>query len=172
MFKVEKPEKKKTNKCTVELTEEAARVVRETAEGNSCSVKQAASQMILAADRQADEPDTRTDYPITTIINLTPHPVIVQRTSTSGTVTFPACKDPARVWNDYRPQCTVKDVLIHRAANVVEYSVPEPVPGVGYIVSGIVAKALKRKRQDLLVPFDVHKNTSGEVVYCDSLLRV
>lgn len=172
MFKVEKPEMRKNNRHFVDLTEEAFNVVHETAEANSCSAKQAASQMILAADRQSDQEEMRTNYPISTIVNLTPHPVIVRRVSTDAFVSFPACKDPARVWNDYQPECTVKDVLITRAANVVEYSVPEPVPGVGYIVSGIVAKALKRKRNDLLIPFDVHRNNNGEAVWCESLLRV
>ena len=49
---------------------------------------------------------------------------------------------------------------------------PDPVPNTFYIVSQIVASALKGKRDDLLIPDGAIRDEKGQIIGCTGLARV
>jgi hypothetical protein len=97
----------------------------------------------------------------TKIINLTPHTV-------NETVTgeqFPPSGTVARVAATMTPQGDLNGIpLFTRQFGVVE-CLPEPVAGVIYIVSAIVADACPDRR-DLVSPGELVRNADGQPTGC------
>lgn len=133
---------------------------------------------------------------MTTIINLTPHPVTVGALTIAPTLP-PAragerveSADPLRVTipdRDYKPADGEDDILHPGHAHVdvdiptswVTYTrledLPDPEPGVYYVVSLVVAQAAatcRRTTDDLLTPGAQVRDSAGRVIGCKSLARV
>lgn len=111
------------------------------------------------------------------LINLTPHliTVVIKREAITEEHQFVASGRIARV-------ATVREVIetvdsggylipVTRVRFAAVEGLPETVPGVGYIVSSIVAQAVP-ERTDVFVPDDLIRDTEGRVVGCRSLARV
>jgi len=110
---------------------------------------------------------------MSTLVNLTPHEVVLVRGEThlvvppSGTIARAATT---------RQQVDVLDVdgttiPVNRVAFGQVENLPDPAEGVWYIVSSIVAQALP-ERQDLLVPDDTVRDESGRIVGARALAHV
>ncbi|NBW12400.1 MAG: hypothetical protein EBR82_30645 [Caulobacteraceae bacterium] len=99
-----------------------------------------------------------------TIINLTPHPINLHRKD--GTVlTFPPSGAIARVSETRYRVGRILDADVE----IVEYdkpqNLPDELPDVWYIVSGIVLAAAP-KRPDLLAPGQPVRDDNGMIVGC------
>lgn len=104
-----------------------------------------------------------------TLINATPHPLnIVQRDG--SVLTLEA--------SGICPRCASTEV-IDGAIGLIDISrqtlghvegLPDPVPGLYFIVSRLVASAAKR--DDLLVPGALLRDDQGHVVGCKGLSRI
>lgn len=105
-----------------------------------------------------------------TLINATPHPLnIVQR---DGSVLTLASSGIV-------PRCESNEV-IDQAIGLIEVTrqtlghvqgLPDPVPGLYFIVSRLVASAADN-RDDLLVPGSLIRDDQGKVVGCKGLSRI
>lgn len=105
-----------------------------------------------------------------TLLNATPHPLnIVQR---DGSVLTLASSGIV-------PRCESNEV-IDQAIGLIEVTrqtlghvqgLPDPVPGLYFIVSRLVASAADN-RDDLLVPGSLIRDDQGKVVGCKGLSRI
>lgn len=104
-----------------------------------------------------------------TLVNATPHPLnIVQ---TDGTVL-------TLEGSGVCPRCESNE-LVDRAIGLIEVTrqtlgnvqgLPDPIPGVYFIVSRLVASATER--EDLLVPGQLVRDDQGKVIGCKGLSRL
>lgn len=108
------------------------------------------------------------------LINKTPHPVVLLHRDNTPFVTLPACPKEDLI----RLSSTTKEVEDHDlplgfAVPVTKTVFSEPVglpeyaPDKYYVVSQIVKNALPDRR-DLLVPAEVVRDDSGNIVGCYS----
>ncbi|WP_434740706.1 hypothetical protein [Micromonospora sp. SH-82] len=108
------------------------------------------------------------------VVNLTPH--VVRLVGDELTVEVPASGPPARVV--LQPDVVDGAVRVgalvvplkRTAASPVVVGVPEPRPGMLFIVARPVAEALA-ERGDLVYPHDTVRDAEGRVVGCRSLAR-
>lgn len=101
------------------------------------------------------------------VVNLTPHPVTV------GGRTIPPSETVARVSVVPAPAGTFAAIPLttQQAGEVV--GLPAPIPGVLWVVSGMVRAALAAgpdPRLDLVSPGDLVRDVDGRVVGCESLV--
>lgn len=111
---------------------------------------------------------------MTTIINLTPHPITI------GSLTLPPAGPPARAgeWIEAADPITADDGTV-LSTSWVTYTrledLPDPAPDVYYVVSLVVAQAAAachRSTADLLTPGEQVRDSSGRIIGCKSLARV
>lgn len=108
------------------------------------------------------------------IINLTPHPVHVLDSCNNVLSVIPASGKVARAermtdlvgFVDGLP--LAKEFFGHPTLND-GMPLPSPQEGVYLLVSGVIASALKGKRNDLLVPVIQVKGSEGTVIGCRAL---
>ena len=111
-----------------------------------------------------------------TYLNLTPHALNVRALDKSTLVLPPSPDGPARVVYDRLPpeQTTIAghEIAISVAGSPREIiGLPEPEPGVVYIVAKAVADAAPGGRGDLMSPGRLLRDADGNVVGCDGLTR-
>ena len=108
--------------------------------------------------------------------NLTPHALNV-KTTAGDYVTIPPSGDgAARVIYDRLPpeQRSIEghEIGISVAGSPREIiGLPDPEPGVVYIVAKAVADAAPRHRGDLMSPGKLIRDAEGKVIGCDGLTR-
>jgi hypothetical protein len=110
------------------------------------------------------------------LINLTPHAITIDDRQ-SHTTTIPPAGPIARVLDGtgeshqirLRDGTSVELVDVHPGRALT--GLPDPVPGILFLVSWRVAYAA-RARTDLLFPVDVFRDHHGRVVACRRLGRV
>ena len=103
------------------------------------------------------------------IINLTPHPIVVENDDTkkvyepSGTV--------ARVEMETKPIGDIDGFYLHEQ-KVVGHNVPDPQPDTYYIVSAMVL-GLLRDREDLIAPDtnNAKRNDKGWIISVPGFVR-
>lgn len=107
------------------------------------------------------------------VINCTPHDVVI--ISESGNITFPR--------SGIIPRLTEQQVKINSInSNGIEIDImeksfnepeglPEPKENTIYIVSALVAGAVKH-RDDLVIPNDTVRDEQGRIVGCRSLAKI
>ena len=108
-------------------------------------------------------------------INLTPHPIVLLDKDDQEVLTIPTT-DVTRVSSQTVTvgYFRINGVLVprsHTRYGEVE-GLPDPTPGVIYIVSGMVVSALAQQgihRDDLLVPGMQIRDDQGRVIGCRSL---
>lgn len=101
------------------------------------------------------------------IINLTPHTVTVIGED-GKTVVFPS-EGNARASQVLNPACTICNVDVVSIAYGETDGLPEPEPGIYYIVSTITANAAKtegRYTGDLLVTVNPVRDEKGAIIGC------
>lgn len=102
-------------------------------------------------------------------INLTPHPITID-----GVVTFPPDGRLVRVEMGISKGIPVGGIRVNirQPGRVVD--LPDPVPGVCYIVSSMVLDALKGSRPDVYAPdtgADAVRNVQGHIVAVRGLIK-
>lgn len=104
-----------------------------------------------------------------TIINLCSHPVHVMG-GIYPDVTFPPSGKVARCDDISIPAGYIDQVPVVIKSYRKIPNLPEPTPGVYYIVSMTVRTSLP-DRTDLLSPGDSIKDANGEIIACTNLVR-
>lgn len=107
------------------------------------------------------------------IINVTPHDIHIlhqgARPKESWDEIIPASGQVARC-EIYRKQMGIlKNIPIFHLHYGIVQGLPSPQKGTFYIVSSIVAQAMKQTRNDLLVPVDFVRDDKGNIIGCQAL---
>jgi len=118
-------------------------------------------------------------------INLTPHEIVLEGKAFGARWVFPPsdmvarCETVRKVVDefeleypgDYEGVTEWCEVPIHSVGFGVVSGLPDPTPGVMYLVSSIVAQAVPNRR-DVLVPDDTIRDEGGRVVGCRAFARL
>ncbi|MBY6274192.1 MAG: hypothetical protein CW346_18740 [Bacillaceae bacterium] len=110
------------------------------------------------------------DRPI--VCNLTPHEVVVMdRAGETVICRFPPSGTVARCTSQREVIGSINNIPINRTTFGAVSGLPDPEPGVYYIVSALVAQALP-EREDLLIPDDTVRDEAGRIIGCRAFARV
>ena len=110
------------------------------------------------------EPTTTTPLTTTTIVNLTPHAIVV------GSRSFPPSGSLARVAMLISPQGEIDGVPLFSTAFGQVEGLPPMEAGKYYLVSALVASA-EKDRTDLLSPSGLVRDEKGIVIGCEGFTR-
>ena len=102
-------------------------------------------------------------------INLTPHATVID-----GTVTIPPYGRVARLEMEMSKGVSVKGIRVNICQPVRVVDLPDPVPGVCYIVSSMVLDALKGSLPDVYAPVTdglCARNVHGQIVAVRGLVK-
>lgn len=130
------------------------------------------------------------------LINLTPHPVVLLDADESVALELPKFRDPPRAkeerqkegdirtkrdhplqmyadpsLNPYGIERSIIDIPVNRVSLGSVEGLPEPLNGVAYIVSRIVAEAAP-ERDDLYIPDETVRDEEGRIIGCKALAQV
>lgn len=110
-------------------------------------------------------------YPqLVQLVNLTPHPVTFVTKNGETILELPGCPNPPRASETREAQGEVNGVPVNKVAMGQVQDLPEARPGVGYIVSRIVAEAARRN--DLYIPDQTVRDEQGRIIGCRALAQV
>lgn len=104
------------------------------------------------------------------IVNCTPHDVVVIRTS-GESITFSRSETPARCSVERVQVGEIEGIPLFRSEFGAVENLPEPQPGMRFIVSRVVAEALPQRR-DLLIPDDTVRDGEGRIVGCRGFAQI
>lgn len=112
----------------------------------------------------------------TRYINLTPHALSVKALDGAILVLPPSPDGAARVVYDRLPPEQIRiggsEVAVAVAGPVKEIiGLPDPQPGIVFIVAKAVADAAPAHRGDLMSPGRLIRDADGKVIGCDGLTR-
>ena len=99
------------------------------------------------------------------IINLTPHPINLVSNDGRLIDTIEPSGNVARISVQHETVGELCNVPLVKSVYGEIEGLPEPIEGVWYIVSGMVKSALP-ERKDLVVPAQLVRDDSGNVVGC------
>ena len=103
-----------------------------------------------------------------TIINLTPHPVNLLDVDANVVITFHSEGLARCSQNDVIIGKLNKDIILTKTNYGEVIGLPEQSPRTFYIVSRLVLNACAGKRNDLLVPNQLIRDSEGQIVGCRS----
>lgn len=103
-----------------------------------------------------------------TIINMTPHPVVIVDGDNQVVHTFPKGEGTIRLAVSTVEAGAVGDVKLSKTVFGEPVGLPNFSEGTFYIVSQLVKNALP-SRTDLLVPAEVVRDSNGNILGCKSL---
>lgn len=154
---------------------DGAALAREYAEWRSKHAAQVAERAMNDA-RETREEDAPTSEPVIVeekrppkpsfkrLRNMTLHPIYIYVDGLEAPITIPPDSEgPARVMVRHVPVTNVAGVPIWRTEPVSIVGLPDPEPDTAYIVSKVVADALRGKRHDLLVPDVLIRDEEGRI---------
>lgn len=99
------------------------------------------------------------------IVNLTPHTItLCGREIPSAGV--------ARCQTSVEQVGEIDGIRINRRTFGEVEGLPEPAPGVVYIVSALVAQAVASTRNDCLIVDETVRNEAGQIVGCNALGKI
>ena len=99
------------------------------------------------------------------IINLTPHNVVVFEDG-QAVITYKKSNAPVRCMVDRVKVGSVNGFPLYKTRFGKVEGLPEPEGGVYYVVSRVVAEAMKGKRNDLIVPDGTVRDSEGRIIGC------
>ena len=107
------------------------------------------------------------------IINCTPHDVNL--VTTNGSITFPRSGIIPRLTEQQKKINSINSNgieidIMQKSFSEVE-GLPEPKEGTIFIVSALVAGAVKN-RDDLVIPNDTIRNEKGNIIGCKNLAKI
>lgn len=100
------------------------------------------------------------------IVNLTPHEIIFMG---NKTITIPTSGIVARVAVKREQVGTLNGLPIYRSVLGQVENLPDPKADTVYIVSAIVAQAVKGKRDDIYIVDDTVRDENGRIIGCRAL---
>ena len=103
-------------------------------------------------------------------VNLTPHTLNIIRDGGEDII-IPPSGTVARCAVNRRQIGTIDGVPINATEFGAVEGLPDPAPGTYYIVSALVAQAV-RGREDVLITDDAVRDSSGRIVGCRAFARV
>lgn len=108
----------------------------------------------------------------TKIINLTPHPINILKDG-KAILTIPASGTLARCVQEDTLQGDLNGIPFYATSygNVSNSNIPEEKEGIFYVVSLIVAQAVKN-RNDLLITVKPVRDEQGHIIGCEGLSQV
>lgn len=106
---------------------------------------------------------------MTQIINCTPHDVNIVNEA-GGLITFPKSGVVPRLKQETQTVGNLNGIPVTETVFGETQELPAPIEGVFLIVSRLVMSA-NQGRQDLLVPNDVVRDESGNIIGCRSFAR-
>lgn len=118
------------------------------------------------------------------LVNLTPHPIHVYAQGQDEIILTLPSEGVARCtqhdeqigWVQHEvddsqyAECVV--VPLYRTTYGDVTGLPDPQPGVYYIVSALVAQAVRGRRTDVLVPSQPVRNSLGQIVGCRGFAQI
>ncbi len=105
------------------------------------------------------------------LVNLTPHEITILSETGARVASIPPSGSVARLARSRRARGRIGDVPISEVEYGGATGVPDPMPGVRYIVSLVTALAVT-SRDDLLAPWGEVRNKAGRILGCRGLQRV
>ena len=96
------------------------------------------------------------------IKNLTPH--AITETTTGGI--YPPSGTICRVTMTCRRVNEIAGAPVYKAEYGAIENLPAPVPGVVYVVSGMVLAVLAGSREDVVAPGELVRNEAGQPIGC------
>jgi len=107
------------------------------------------------------------------VINCTPHDVTI--ITTKGNITFPRSGIIPRLTEQQKKINSINSngikIDIMEKSFLEPEGLPEPQEGTIYIVSALVAGAVKH-RDDLVIPNDTIRDDQGRIIGCKNLARI
>jgi len=100
------------------------------------------------------------------IINLTPHEVTVVGSNGDVLMKIPASGQVARCSVNRTIVGSLNGVPVARSVMGEVEGLPESSEGVYFIVSRVIAEAMKGKRDDLIIPDDSVRDAEGRIIGC------
>lgn len=100
------------------------------------------------------------------MVNLTPHEITFMG---NETITIPTSGIVARVAVKREQVGALNGIPVHRSAFGQVENLPEPKADTVYIVSAMVAQAVKGKRDDIYIVDDTVRDDSGRIIGCRAL---
>jgi hypothetical protein len=104
------------------------------------------------------------------LINLTPHPVTFVTEDGAVILELPGCPNPPRARENREAHGEVNGIPVNKVTMGEVQGLPAPQPGVGYIVSRVVAEAARRS--DLFIPDMTVRDDQGRIIGCRALAQV
>lgn len=100
------------------------------------------------------------------IINLTPHEINIEGQKAILSSGIARCKEIINIVDNFDGI----DIIEKNFGEV--YDLPAPEENTIYIVSIIVASALKGKRNDVYIPGEIIRNDIGQIIGCKNIARL
>lgn len=107
----------------------------------------------------------------TTIINLTPHAINILSADNQPVVTIEPSGSLARLSTSRECIGTINGIPVNATIMGELTGLPDPEPGVVYVVSLAAAKAVP-DRDDVFVTDDAVRDEAGRIIGCRALARV
>lgn len=104
------------------------------------------------------------------IINLTPHTLTIYNADGEHVLTVPPSGTVARVAVRRIETGVINGVPLYATQYGAPEGLPEPLPGVIYVVSGMMRAAVP-ERTDVWQPGELRRDENGQVVGCVGLQR-
>src|SRR5690554_2132456 len=104
------------------------------------------------------------------LVNLTPHPVTFVADDGEKMLELPGNPNPPRAQESRNAHGEVNGIPVNKVAMGEVQGLPDPQPGIGYIVSRIVAEAARRS--DLYIPDQTVRDEQGRIIGCKALAQV
>lgn len=110
------------------------------------------------------------------LVNLTPHPVVVYAQDRNEVILELPSVGQARCQQVDRQIGTVVhgslEIPLYQSVYGEVSGLPEPKPGVIYIVSALAAQAVRGQRDDVVVPSQPVRDADGRVIGCRAFARL
>lgn len=100
------------------------------------------------------------------IVNLTPHEVTVVASNGDVMMKVPASGQVARCSVNRTTVGKLNGIPVAKSVMGDVEGLPEPSEDTIYIVSRVVAEAMKGKRDDLVIPDDAVRDGEGRIIGC------
>ena len=106
------------------------------------------------------------------IINLTPHDITVVNTKDNTKKVIPRSGKIARCEQIEDLTGNVDGIKLYKTNMGKVIDLPERSKDTLYIVSMIVAQAVKNKRDDVIIPFGLVRDEKGVIIGCQGFARI
>ena len=127
---------------------------------------------ILEAVKELEPAAVKEEFLHGELINLTPHDIKIVDDE-GNMIAFISRQDvPARCSVERKQIGWIKDYPLYKTSFGEVENLPSPQEGKYFIVSRIIAEAMKGKRNDLVVPDNTVRDNEGRIIGCKGFSRL